>query len=65
MFTLRDTLEGFKTHWNDKFLTANENSRLKNLEKRNIDDLRIIRKANLMVRPQFSMKKIKIISIIG
>ena len=42
-------MQGYKTQWNDNFIAFNEYANEKNIAKRKLNDLNIIRKANVLV----------------
>lgn len=46
---LRRILEGFKTDWNNQFDEQNKIYHTRNSQKNNFDELKIIRRANLIV----------------
>jgi len=46
----KDRLASLKTHWNYGFIDTNEIARQKNVNKYALDDLSIIKKANILVR---------------
>lgn len=49
-FFIRKNQQSFKTFWNDKFDTINDSFRAINHQKSIEDDLKITRKANILVR---------------
>jgi hypothetical protein len=49
-------MEGFKTKWNDEFDQTNEVYKLRNLSKADLDELKVIKKANIFVNIRYCQR---------